>query len=228
VFGPVPAGRRAHDAVRRLNDLFQMRDCPQAQEMVFPDQGELFPVERAPGCLRFEIGLCLGPCTGICPRQTYTAKVRAARSFLAGMDLGALEELEKAMAAAAQAQQFERAAMLRDRLQILTWLTTRLERLRHARAKMSFIYPVSSKTGQTLWYLIHAGRTVMSVEAPRDQVGAKRARAALRSVFGGPSGELLESHEHVGGMMLVMAWFRKYPKELEKTLTPEQARAMCR
>ena len=34
-FGPVPAGRRALEAVRRVNDLFQLRDCPQKQEMVF-------------------------------------------------------------------------------------------------------------------------------------------------------------------------------------------------
>ena len=40
-FGPVPAGRRAGEAVRRLNDWFRLRDCPQAQEMVFADQGEL-------------------------------------------------------------------------------------------------------------------------------------------------------------------------------------------
>jgi excinuclease ABC subunit C len=227
-FGPIPAGRRVHAAVCCLNDLFQLRDCPRAQEMVFPDQGELFSVERPPGCLRFEIGSCLGPCTGTCPRSAYAAKVRAARGFLAGTELGPIEELRKEMANAAQAQQFERAAVLRDKLEVLTWLTSRLERLRHARTKMSFIYPVTGRTGNTLWYLIHAGRTVQAVEAPRCPDEARQARAALRSVFGSLCVDLLESHEHVDGMMLVMAWFRKYPKELKKTLTPEEALARCR
>ena len=49
-FGPIPAGRRAVDAVARVNDLFQLRDCPQAQEMIFPDQGGLYSLERPPGC----------------------------------------------------------------------------------------------------------------------------------------------------------------------------------
>src|SRR5262249_38389065 len=45
-FGPVPAGRRAREAVRRLNDWFRLRDCPQAQEMVFAEEVELFPIAR--------------------------------------------------------------------------------------------------------------------------------------------------------------------------------------
>jgi excinuclease ABC subunit C len=39
-FGPITAGRNALESVRRLNDWFQLRDCPQPQEMIFPDQGE--------------------------------------------------------------------------------------------------------------------------------------------------------------------------------------------
>src|SRR5262249_21747106 len=50
VFGPVPAGRNAQTAVSRLNDLFRLRDCPEAREMIFPEQGALYAVERPPGC----------------------------------------------------------------------------------------------------------------------------------------------------------------------------------
>src|SRR5205823_6722999 len=35
LFGPVPAGRQAREGVRRVNDWFRLRDCPQAQAMVF-------------------------------------------------------------------------------------------------------------------------------------------------------------------------------------------------
>jgi len=227
-FGPIPAGRRALNAVCRLNDFFQLRDCPQSQEMIFPDQGELFPGERVPGCIRFEIGTCLGPCTGTCRRQDYLAKVRAARRFLAGTNLTPLEELSKAMEDASQALQFERAASVRDKLEVLAWLNKQLERLRTARAKMSFIYPVSDHTGEILWYVIHGGRTVKVLNVPRDSFGVKRAKASIRSIFARSNSELLESHEHVDGMMLVMAWFRKYPGELNKTLTPREALAKCR
>lgn len=225
-FGPLPAGRRALAAVCRVNDLFRLRDCPQAQEMVFPDQRELFPVERPPGCLRYEIGTCLGPCTGTCARKDYGVQVRAARAFLAGTGRACLQELTLAMNAAGQAQQFERAAALRDKLAALEWLTTYLDRLSQARATMSFVYPVRTAE-QHLWYLIHAARTTKIIEAPRDSATARRARDALRSIYALPSAELLESHEHLDGMMLVMAWFRKYPNELKKTLTFQQALAAC-
>jgi excinuclease ABC subunit C len=226
-FGPIPSGKRAVNAVCRLNDLFKLRDCPEVQEMIFPDQGQLYSMEKPPGCLRFEIGICLGPCTGTCARRDYHAMVRAARAFLAGTDVGPVTQLQEAMTAAAQAQQFERAAALRDKLEILTWLSTRLERLRRARAEMSFIYPIRSHTGDSRWYLIHAAHTLQVVAAPSDPASARLAKKAIRSVFAPHSAAFLESHEHLDGMMLVMAWFRKYPKELKKTLTVAEALGKC-
>src|SRR5262249_3276542 len=77
-FGPIPAGRRASEAVRRLNDCFQLRDCTQSQELFFADQGELFPVLRSAGCLRYEIGTCLGPCVGATSRRSYGERVKEA------------------------------------------------------------------------------------------------------------------------------------------------------
>src|SRR5207249_11449013 len=133
-FGPVPGGRHAREAVRRLNDLYRLRDCPQAQPMRFGDQQELFPVLRAAGCLRHEIGTCLGPCAAACTHAAYEAQLEAARAFLDGRDTSPLESLERDMLAASAALQFERAAALRDRLEPLRWLHRCLERLRGARA----------------------------------------------------------------------------------------------
>src|SRR5439155_12043903 len=65
-FGPILSGPRAREAVRRLNDWFQLRDCPQAQTMHFADQANLFAEEFAAGCLRHELGTCLGPCAAAC------------------------------------------------------------------------------------------------------------------------------------------------------------------
>src|SRR5262249_39842118 len=158
-FGPVPAGEQVRQAVRRLNDWFQLRDCSQSQQMVFPDQTELFPVVRSAGCLRFEIGTCLGPCAGACARSSYRERVQAAHAFLAGTEKPPLEILEREMIAAAAAQAFERAAALRDKREALRWLADQLERLRTARQHYSFIYPVPGDHGPDRWYLIHGGRT---------------------------------------------------------------------
>src|SRR5207253_2184257 len=146
-----------------LNDAFRLRDCPLAIEMVFPDQGELFRQVREPGCLRFDLGACMGPCTGGCSRQAYHVQLRKARDFLAGTDAGPLPDLERQMAEAAAALQFERAAALRDRLAPLQWLAGKLERLRHARERLSFIYPIAGPDGAQTWYLIHGARTLGTV-----------------------------------------------------------------
>jgi excinuclease ABC subunit C len=221
-FGPITASRNALEAVRRLNDWFQLRDCPQPQEMIFPDQGELFPGVRPAGCLRLEIGTCLGPCTGTCARPDYQAQARRARAFLTGKDLTPLQAMHDEMQAASVAQQFERAAALRDRWTVLSWLADRLARVRKAQQEMSFIYPVAGFDGATTWYLIHGARTVDVMEAPRDPASRKLAAEKIHALYRGRTG-LLDSYEHADGMMIVMQWFRKNPRERDKCLTPAAA-----
>jgi excinuclease ABC subunit C len=226
-FGPVPAGQRTREAVRRLNDAFGLRDCPQKQAMVFADQGEFFPEPRAAGCLRHEIGTCLGPCAAACTRADYAARVAAARAFLEGKDVSLLAMWERAMASASAALDFERAAVLRDRCRVLQWLHERLTRLRQMREGQSFVYPVRGTDGRELWYLIHQGRVAASRPAPCAETAARTAsliEALYRRRL--PPGAALAGNE-VDGVLLVAAWFRKRPQERERVLTPEQALARC-
>jgi excinuclease ABC subunit C len=225
----VPHGWRAREAVRRLNDWFRLRDCPQAQTMAFADQGELFPVVRAAGCLRLELGTCLGPCAGACTRERYRDQVRAAQVFLGGEDDSPLSLLEAEMAAASQALLFERAAALRDKLETLRWLRDHLQRLRQARDGQSFVYPVSAAGGRDLWYLIHHGRVDRALPAPTDAAGQRDAAAAIEALYGTDQarGRLLAA-DQVDGVLLVAGWFRRHPEEHERTLEPAAALAQCR
>ena len=150
--------------------------------MVFAGQQELFPLPRAPGCIRHEIGQCLAPCAAICTRDAYAANVAAAVAFLEGRDVSALTSLERGMQTAAAALQFERAAALRDKQMSLQWLTERLTYLREA-AQHSFVYPVSSTDGPDLWYLIHGGRVRAVLPAPRDEPTRRQAAQDLGNAF---------------------------------------------
>lgn len=221
-FGPIPAGKRAEEAVRRLNDWFQLRDCPEPQEMIFPDQQELFPQIRDPGCLRMDLNTCLGPCTGTCAREVYQLQVQKTRHFLTGNDLSLLQQIEAAMHEASRGEQFERAAELRDRWATLQWLTLRLERLRKAQQEMSFLYPSLGFDGESTWHLIHGARAIGTFATPTDADAIKRAREKITAVYRHRAG-LLDGYEHADGMMIVMQWFRKYPQERARCLTPEQA-----
>ncbi len=227
-FGPVTSGRRAREAVRRLNDGFRLRDCSQAQEMVFAEQVELFPVERTPGCLRHEIGTCLGPCAAACSRTEYAVQVAAVRAFLAGTNTKLLDRLRREMNDAAAALQYERAAAVRDRVEVLNWLHEQLEALREARSKGSFVYPVEGHDGATIWYLIDGGRTVAAVAEPEDAEQRLRVRDLLEAVYRQERRKArTEGPEKVEGVLLVAGWFSRYPEERQRVLRPDEAIARC-
>jgi excinuclease ABC subunit C len=226
-FGPIPAGRTAYDAVRRVNDWFRLRDCPQEQEMVFAEEQDLFPVLRTPGCLRHEIGSCIGPCAAACTRADYTFHVQAALAFLEGRDKSPLEIVEREMAAASEALQFERASVLRDKLELLGWLRDRLERVQQA-AQLSFVYPVTGADGTTLWYLIHRGLVRAVLRAPYDDGGRQAAAAATRAVYQSTSsGQGPLTLAEIDGALLVASWFRRNGAERERTLTPQAVLDTC-
>jgi excinuclease ABC subunit C len=227
-YGPIPGGRKVADAVRRLNDLFRLRDCEQSQKMHFADQGELFPVLRPAGCLRLEIGTCSGPCAGGVTRNGYGRQARAARSFLDGSDHAVLRTLEREMAAAATGKAYERAAALRDKLEIVRWLADRLVWLQSARDEYTFVYPVSDQDGQSHWYLIHRGRVRAVVSAPHDVRGRRAARAGIAAVFGADAGEpATVPVDQVDSILLVVSWFRKHREERARLLSPTAALELC-
>jgi excinuclease ABC subunit C len=196
--------------------------------MVFADQGELFPEPRAAGCIRHEIGTCLGPCAAACTRAAYAVRVAEARGFLEGKNTTLLAALERDMTSASTELAFERAMALRDRLELLRWLDGHLERLRRLRQGQSFVYPVRAAEGGEVWYLIHQGRVAASRPAPSADT-AGRTAALVEALYRRrlPPGAALGGSE-VDGVLLVAAWFRRYPEERTRVLSPQQALALCR
>jgi excinuclease ABC subunit C len=227
-FGPVPSGNRAREAVRRVNDLFRLRDCPQSQPMIFAEQVELFPVLRAAGCLRHEIGTCLGPCAAACSQTEYQDEVQAARAFLAGQERAPLVEVEKEMTEAAAALHFERAGALRDKLETLRWLGEQLDRVRWARERHSFIYPIRGWEGEDRWYLIHGGQVRAVLPPPIDNRKRQALAGAIEFVYGKklPAPQAL-AIEQVDGVLLVAGWFHRHPEERERTMKPAEVLAAC-
>jgi excinuclease ABC subunit C len=227
-FGPVPSGPRLREAVRRLNDAFRLRDCPKAVPMAFADQGELFPLARTPACLRHDLGTCAGPCAGACTRKAYAEQVRAARAFLAGTDSSLLRDLGRSMTRAAAELAYEKAGAFRDKLEVLRWLHQQLDRLRLAQERHSFVYPVPDQKGMRTWYLIHRGQVRLVVREPRSPDDWSNLANHLEMHYeseppGGPLGMA-----EVDMVLLVAAWFRRHPQELDRTVIPAAAREQCR
>jgi len=70
--------------------------------------------ERA--CIEFEIKRCMAPCTGNQSKEDYHKIVAQVRQFLEGRDRELVDDLRAQMTAAAEQEEFEEAARLRDRL----------------------------------------------------------------------------------------------------------------
>lgn len=220
-YGPFMGAVRLREAVRELSDVLALRDCTLDSRMRFADQRELFVLDaRTPGCLRYEIGRCLGPCIAATTANAYLARVRDARAFLEGTGDAPVRRLTEAMEAASAALEFERAASLRDKLARLTALRDRFDYLRFAVESLSFTYAVPGVDGDDRAYVIHRGRVVRECPAPRSE-HERQALADVAALAAGASPQrkaafALPAHE-VDEVLLISAWFAKNPAELART-----------
>lgn len=217
-YGPFVGAQRVAEAVRELSDALGLRDCRTDQRMVFADQPELFEeMVRTPGCIRHEIKKCLGPCVAGCTIAAYDRQVAQARAFLDGADMGPMEQLQQQMEAASEALQFERAAVLRDKLARLEALREQFKRLRFAVETLSFVYDVPGCDGRDRSYVIRRGVVRAEVDTPK----TRRERSAMRELVSdifdakAPAGASIPTHE-IDELLLLSSWFRKYPKEMER------------
>jgi excinuclease ABC subunit C len=167
-FGPIRGSGQASEAAVSLNYAFRLRDCPDRTRFDFDEQLSLFPVLQTAQCLRHELGSCLGPCAGDCTKSQYRGQIQQARAFLQGEDLSVIAETRQAMDRSAADRIYERASILRNRLDALAWLARRLQDLREARSDVHGIYPVTSFTSQPIWVLLSNSFLAGMVVAPHD------------------------------------------------------------
>ena len=228
VYGPFVGRSRTDETVRRLNLEFKLRDCPGTVPMLFKDQAELFEADRAPGCLRFELGTCPGPCGGFCTTAEYGANVKAAKAFLDGRSPAVLRDLTERMTAAAKELRFEQAAALRDRLDSLNRLDGRLQFLRTARAQTSFVYPLTGCDNLSRWYLIHGGQVRAVLREPDTPDALLAAGKVVEDVFSQPTGVEATLRRCADSVLIITGWFRKRAGEKAKLLSAKAAAARCR
>ena len=104
-FGPyVPTGAM-RETIKIIRKVFPLATC------TIDIDGT---ADRA--CLEFEIKRCLAPCTGNQSQEDYHRLVKQVRMFLEGRDQELVASLRKEMNKAAEREEFEDAARLRDRI----------------------------------------------------------------------------------------------------------------
>lgn len=105
-FGPFASAWSARQTERALHKFIPIRSCNDFK----------FRAHRTRPCLEYQLKRCAAPCCGLIDEGAYRELAEQARLFLSGKSDDLIAQTRTKMAAAAQAEDFETAARLRDQL----------------------------------------------------------------------------------------------------------------
>ncbi len=110
-YGPFASAGAVNTTLNALQKVFLLRSC-----------SDSFFANRSRPCLLHQIKRCSAPCVGRIDPDAYAELVTDAKGFLSGRSQDVQRKLGGQMEAAAAAMDFERAAVVRDRLRALTYI----------------------------------------------------------------------------------------------------------
>jgi excinuclease ABC subunit C len=105
-FGPFASGKSIRQTLKTIRGIFPFRSCSKA----------ITGTDLSP-CLEYHIGHCLAPCIGAVSKSEYDVVIKQVILFLEGKQEKVIQELESKMKKAAEALDFEKAALIRDQIQ---------------------------------------------------------------------------------------------------------------
>ncbi|WP_020182464.1 excinuclease ABC subunit UvrC [Methylotenera sp. 1P/1] len=107
-FGPFPNSVAVRESIQLLQKVFKLRTC---ENTVFAN--------RSRPCLQYQIERCTAPCVDYINQENYAQDVHHAALFLEGKTSEVMDVLGDKMNTAAANQEYEAAAVFRDRMQAL-------------------------------------------------------------------------------------------------------------
>jgi len=119
-FGPYASADACRKMVALINRLFPLRKCSDSNFR-----------NRARPCLYYQIKQCLGPCRGLTDRKTHMALVEQVIDMLRGNAQSVVKQQEEEMKRLSEAEQFEQAAAVRDRIRAIQAALERQKIVKH-------------------------------------------------------------------------------------------------
>lgn len=113
-FGPFASGYAVNETLALLQRVFMLRNCTDSY----------FAARKTP-CLQYHIKRCTAPCVDKVTRDDYAVQVNDVRDFLTGRSREVQERLTSKMLAESESHDYEKAAMTRDRIKMLTVIQSR-------------------------------------------------------------------------------------------------------
>ncbi|MFV2067672.1 MAG: UvrB/UvrC motif-containing protein, partial [Pirellulales bacterium] len=159
LYGPFAAAGSLRGAVQVLQKVFMFRTC----SLDIDASDERWKWFRP--CLLASIDQCTAPCNLRITREEYRRDIKRLRLFLDGGRKRLLGEIRRDMQQASAAMEYEKAARLRDELEMLESLDDRGELETHAQPEVFYVDPKKGLTGlEKVLHLKERPRTIEGVD----------------------------------------------------------------
>ena len=76
-----------------------------------------------------------------------------------------------------------------------------------------------------MWYFIRHGQVHLAIDEPHDRVAADECLAAIERIYPSVNQAMREDVEMT---LLIASWFRSHADELQRTLSPDEAKERLR
>lgn len=174
-FGPYTDSRAARETIDTLRKVIPICSATCAEwrrcrRMLAADKtgGRAEVVLRAHDnrpCFDYHVGRGPGACVGVVTPEDYAKNVRKVERFLAGHRKDVVDELTNEMAAAAQDLDFERAARIKRRLEVIDGLDDRQQVVFPSRVDIDLVgvYREETIAGVSV-FVVREGRTIRTCE----------------------------------------------------------------
>ncbi len=118
-YGPYPSIGQIRDIFDIFKQLYPLRQCG----LNLSDERIKSGTYKV--CLKYHLKLCGGPCEGLVGKEEYAGYIQGVRDILRGNVAPVIRQLKTQMAEAAAALEFERAEVLRRKIERLTTYQSR-------------------------------------------------------------------------------------------------------
>jgi len=141
LYGPFPSAGALRGAIQVLQRIFKFRTC----SLDIKDGDEQWRWFRP--CLLASIKQCTAPCNLRISKEEYKKDIKRLHLFLAGNKKRLIKQLKTEMLTASKELDFEKAAKLRDEIEMLESLDRRGELNTHAQPEVFYVDPKKGLTG---------------------------------------------------------------------------------
>lgn len=156
-FGPYLSAINLKEALGAIRDSFPVRHCKK-------DIAKAIARRERP-CLMYHLGKCCAPCSGNVSREEYHKLLDSVCSFLEGHTGPIVELLTGQMQEAAENMEYERAAMLRDRIAAIKGLGEKQQAISLGHSERDIFAFVRDDEDAVVFALFERGGKVIGAES---------------------------------------------------------------